>query len=242
MNDTEDSITPAAPEIPATAAQTETSTAPVDEQSWTPEADEPGFLEKLGTVISRVLAVAPRLRGYDLTARAILESIGGQNLVISRAEFDRLKAFQIQHDRCTAAVNSLHEAGAKEAWLKHMASLAASISDGKVDQVAGRPLSDFVLDYEQRGQAARNERTKIYLASLPECRVICGRFISLAEKKIATMESFDRRQHSQFGVGYSPSPLITQLRKTISISKARIVQSMGGGLGPRELLPFIDWQ
>jgi len=71
-----------------TAAPEVTTTAPVEV-----EADEPGFLEKLGTVISRVLAVAPRLRGYDLTARAILESIGGQNLVISRSELQRLKEY-----------------------------------------------------------------------------------------------------------------------------------------------------
>jgi len=123
-----------------------------------------------------------------------------------------------------------------------MEGLAASVGGGKSEEVTGRPLSDFVADYEQKGQAARNERCRIYLECLPECRVICSRFIVLAEKKVATMEATECRQHENFGVNYLPSPLVTALKKTISISKARINQSSGGSLGPRDLLPFIDFK
>ena len=242
MNTENDNITPpAAPETPAAVASENTPPAVPEQPAVESPAAEPGLLARIGTIISRALAADPKRAGWELTCYMLLESLGGQILIVGPKWLEKLRAWQVRYDRCIDAINSHTQAAAKQAWLAHSQTLADAITSGTIGQHQGRTLESWEADYDAKVRAAHVEMSKIYQECQPCAEEISARFVSIATRKVTAMEEAERQRHEEYGIKYlAPSNLVVAFKAAIKVAAVRTVQMPSGNASPKSMLPYIN--
>lgn len=167
---------------------------------------EQNILTRMIRSIDRALASEPKAVGWEATARAILENRGGQEVIITSDERQRLRGFQEQHATIERVICTHTYIEAKAAWVAHNEKLAKAVQGESLHAEDGWSRENWETCYATKLEAAKSDRCRIDKLSLPVAQAVAERFCAEATRLIEEHEESERFFHDQFGIPYSPSP------------------------------------
>ena len=229
-----------APETPASEA-IETAVAPAPDPAWVEEPKQvPNIFERLADSARSWLKSQTR-QGWPLMVFLLLESVGGWTRICGPKMREKLRSLQAQNEACIDTINSHTSDKAKEAWLDHGQKLSKAIGGGNIAEIRGRTREEVEQDFDQKVRAAHAEMRRIYIETLPIAKTLTLRMVSILEGRLVGIEESERSRYLQYGLDYSESPLLRELKKSVRTASARATEVAGATTSPRDLIPWLDF-
>jgi hypothetical protein len=240
METENENLTAAAPpEIVAPSAAKTTAAAPPIEELLPPKS---GILTRLARAIDRAISANPNRTGHAQVAAMILETTGGQNMIVTEKTLARLREWNKKYAINLDVVLNYTPQNARLMFAKQQEEIQAAIHSGKLDGVSAQPVEHWHLDYEQKLQAAKANMCQIYEECLPVCQGIAAGFIEVAEIKVSQRETYEREIHDFYGIPYGgPSNIVLAFKKAIAFARTRSTPVQNGSASPEIILPYINF-
>jgi hypothetical protein len=229
-----------APETPASEA-IETAVAPAkDETAWAEEpANVPSVIDRMVDTARSWLTTQTR-RGWPLMVFLMLNSVGGWTRICGPKMRKAAQELQAQHEACREVINSHTPATANQAWQAQGKKLSSAIGSGTITEHTGRTREDWEADFDQKLKSAHARQREIYISFQPIAQVLTARMVAILKEKLVRIEEDERSRYLIYGMDYSESPLLKELRKSVRTAEARATEIPNATTSPRDCVPWFD--
>jgi hypothetical protein len=231
---------PTAPEQPAAAevitAPPATALAP---EVATDQPDKPNIVTRFFRAIDRALVGNPNRTGHSLTLAMIVDTAGGQETWLGKADVERLRLWQARYEK---NLNFMLNANPTADWLKHQAMVRSRIEAETAGELHALSRSEFERAHLERVEGARLNLEQIYVECFPLCAAIANRVIAIAEERCKSREAQERKEHDHYGVKFDgPSNIVRSFRAAIQYARMRSTFVTSGRAAPRDIIGYINF-
>ena len=238
MNEQSETTPANAPETPAP----ETAVAPAtDEIAWAQEsAQVPSVIDRMVDTARSWLTTQTR-KGWPLMVFLMLESVGGWTRICGPKMRKAAQSLQAQHEECRDVINNHTTTTAYQAWQAQGKKLSSAIGSGTITEHTGRTREDWEADFDQKTRSAHARQREIYIDFQPIAQVLTARMVAILKDKLALIEESERSRYLAYGLDYSESPLLRELKKSVRTAEARATEIPNATTSPRDCLPWFDF-
>lgn len=233
-----DDSTPAPASADPTPAPAAADSTPAADAAPLDDDQRPNILTRIVRAIDRALEAGKRAP-HEQACYIILDTTGGQRLILDPSEKAKLIDWQKQHDALIQFIQKTTRKDSHLAFELHQKAVAKSIHAGTT--IEAKSVEAFEKDFEAKMEAAKLDLKRIYKECHPLAVDIGYRFNALAVKRVNDLEASERYKYENYGLPYSPSPLIQHLRKSVTIANARLNFNEFGNASPKQLLPYLNF-
>lgn len=213
-----------------------------------PDAAKPGtvgpaaiMLQKLMSAISRAIYGSPgevpetRLTGVW---KSVQECIASQWILPCDAEsLQKLRDWDAEHAKLEKIIETHSGAAALAYWqqhrIDHLDSVAAAGTS--LDVLSRQEVEERFL---RTSNDAKEREVQLYKANIPTARAIAAGVAEIVAKQVSDIIESEKTLHARWGVPYTPSAIVQQLRRAEKQVMA-VVAADASPIGPRSIFPYL---
>ena len=164
----------------------------------------------------------------------------GDQKVASTGELSALKTLQARWLKARDLLNASTDSAAKTAFAQHLRELSGSIAAGE-DSPPEFSWESWQQKFATRMAASKQAMHLVCVAAIPLASRACEAFCRVANDLATEQEKREAAQHAVYGIPYTPSGLVSQLKRAAQMARGRIPANQEyASTSPRAMLPYLD--